>query len=99
MTRKLAVMSPADLATLSAWTLASDGRSIARRLQFADFQEAFSFMTRVALRAEQLNHHPDWRNVWRQVDIVLSTHDVGGLTHLDLELARFIDQIAPPQPI
>ena len=99
MTRNLASISPTDLATLRAWTVAGDGRSIARRLQFADFQEAFSFMTRVALRAEQLNHHPDWRNVWRQVDIVLSTHDVGGLTHLDLELARFIDQIAPPQPI
>ena len=98
MARNLSPVSRADLATLTAWTVASDGRSIARRLQFADFQEAFSFMTRVALRAEQLNHHPDWRNVWRQVDIVLSTHDVGGLTHLDLELARFIDQIAPPHP-
>ena len=52
-------------------------------------------MTRVALRAEQMDHHPDWRNVWRRVDISLSTHDAGGLTRLDLELARFIDRIAP----
>ena len=89
-------VSPSELASLTAWTLADDGRSLSRRLEFADFQEAFAFMTRVALRAEQLDHHPDWRNVWRRVDICLSTHDAGGLTHLDLELARFIDRIAPP---
>jgi 4a-hydroxytetrahydrobiopterin dehydratase len=96
MPRTLEPISPAELASLTAWTLADDGRSLTRRLEFADFQEAFAFMTRVALRAEQLDHHPDWRNVWRRVDISLSTHDAGGLTHLDLELARFIDRIAPP---
>lgn len=93
--RTLEPISPSDLASLTAWTLAADGRSLSRRLEFADFQEAFAFMTRVALRAEQMDHHPDWRNVWRRVDISLSTHDAGGLTRLDFELARFIDRIAP----
>jgi 4a-hydroxytetrahydrobiopterin dehydratase len=96
MPRTLEPISPSELASLTAWTLADDGRSLSRRLEFADFPEAFAFMTRVALRAEQLDHHPDWRNVWRHVDIRLSTHDTNGLTQLDLELARFIDRIAPP---
>ena len=89
-------LSPSDLATLTAWSTAPDGRSIQRVIEFADFSEAFAFMSRVAMRAEQLNHHPDWHNVWRRVEIRLTTHDAGGLTRLDLELARFIDRIAPP---
>ncbi len=96
MVRKLSPMSASDIATLPSWTLDSDGRSLSRSIDFADFQEAFAFMTRVALRAEQLDHHPDWRNVWRRVEIRLSTHDTNGLTTLDLELARFIDRVAPP---
>lgn len=96
MARTLTPLTAADIAKLPAWQLSDDGRALARSIDFADFQEAFAFMTRVAMRAEQLDHHPDWRNVWRRVDISLSTHDAGGLTRLDLELARFIDRIAPP---
>ncbi len=76
---------------LPAWTLADDGRSLRRALVFGDFKQAFAFMTLVALAAEQRNHHPDWRNVYNRVDICLSTHDAGGLTELDLSLARWID--------
>lgn len=96
MARTLEALSADDLKRLPAWTLAPDGRSIRRSIDFDDFSSAFAFMTRVAMRAEQLDHHPDWRNVWRRVDIELSTHDAKGLTRLDLELAQFIDRIAPP---
>jgi predicted enzyme related to lactoylglutathione lyase len=60
---------------------------------FADFNEAFSFMTRCALRAEQLNHHPEWSNVYDRVQVTLTTHDIGGLSELDLTLAQFMDSI------
>lgn len=64
-----------------------------RELRFKDFSEAFGFMARVALAAEQLGHHPEWRNVWNRVDIDLITHDSGGLSDLDVLLARHIDAI------
>ena len=70
------------------WTIGSDGLSVERAFEFADFKAAFSFMTEVATAAEQLNHHPDWRNVYHRVWITLTTHDAGGLTELDVELAR-----------
>ncbi len=74
-----------------------DGR-IRRAFAFADFSQAFGFMTRVALLAERKGHHPDWTNVWNRVEISLSTHDAGGLTRLDFELAGEIDALqgAPP---
>ena len=81
---------------LPAWALDEDRRGIRRTLQFADFNAAFAFMTRVAPLAETLAHHPEWFNVYGRVDIRLSTHDVGGLSDLDLRMARFIDEIAPP---
>ena len=62
-----------------------------RELRFADFSAAFGFMVRVALAAETLGHHPEWCNVWNRVTINLTTHDTGGLSNLDLELARQID--------
>jgi 4a-hydroxytetrahydrobiopterin dehydratase len=96
MPRKLAPLSDQDIASLLEWEPSPDGRSLRRLIVFANFSEAFGFMTRVALRAEQLDHHPEWTNVWKTVDIRLSTHDAGGLTELDLQLARFINQIAPP---
>ncbi len=65
-----------------------------RDLVFADFSEAFGFMSRVALEAEKLNHHPSWSNVYNRVQIALTTHDAGGLTQLDLKLAVRIDAIA-----
>jgi 4a-hydroxytetrahydrobiopterin dehydratase len=71
-----------------------DGRdAITRTVQFADFIEAFGFMTQVALIAERMNHHPEWTNVWNRVDILLTTHDAGGLSGRDVELAEAIDTI------
>lgn len=99
MPRTLTKPDAEELSTLAAWTLAADRRSLSRSIEFLNFNEAFAFMTRVAMRAEQLDHHPDWSNVWRRVDIRLSTHDTGGITNLDVQLARFIDSIAPPTPL
>ena len=73
---------------LDGWSLSSDGGSIRRRFVFKNFSEAFAFMTRVALAAEKMNHHPEWSNVYKTVDVTLNTHDAGGLTELDFELAR-----------
>lgn len=84
----------AGLASLPEWTLVPGRDAIRRELKFSDFVAAFGFMAQVALVAERSNHHPEWRNVWNTVEIVLSTHDAGGLTVKDLELARAIDQIA-----
>ena len=67
--------------------------AITRDFVFADFSEAFAFMTRVALLAETMNHHPEWSNVYRTVSITLSTHDAGGLTELDTRLAKAIDAL------
>jgi 4a-hydroxytetrahydrobiopterin dehydratase len=70
-----------------------DGNTITGEFQFKNFIEAFSFMTQVAFEAEKMNHHPDWKNVYNRVVIRLSTHDAGGLTDLDIELAEKIDDI------
>ncbi|EKE44211.1 Pterin-4-alpha-carbinolamine dehydratase 2 [Oceaniovalibus guishaninsula JLT2003] len=85
-----------DLAPLlsEGWRMAEDRDAIVRSFRFADFSAAWGFMTRVALEAEKLDHHPEWSNVWNRVDIVLSTHDAGGLTALDVALARRIDALA-----
>ena len=80
-------------ATLPQWTV--DQQSISRELVFRDFNEAFGFMSRVALLAESRNHHPNWSNVYNRVSITLSTHDLGGLSDLDIELAAAIDQLLP----
>jgi 4a-hydroxytetrahydrobiopterin dehydratase len=79
---------------LPGWTF-SEGR-IARSFRFADFSEAFAFMTRVALAAEKADHHPDWSNAWNRVDVALSTHSAGGLTALDIDMARTMDRLACP---
>lgn len=84
----------AALAGLSGWTLASGREAIQKTFKFKDFSEAFGFMTRAALAAESLNHHPEWSNVWNRVDVVLTTHDAGGLTQLDVELAKTMDRLA-----
>ena len=79
---------------MSAWTEA-DGK-LCRTFRFRDFNEAFAFMTRVALLAEKMNHHPEWSNVWNSVTIRLSTHDAGGIvTEKDRKLAAAIDQLLP----
>lgn len=67
---------------------------LARGYQFADFNTAFGFMTCVALKAEAMNHHPEWFNVYNKVDVVLTTHDAGGITQLDLDLAAFMEKTA-----
>lgn len=82
------------VAALDGWTIAADGKSIRRSFRFADFNAAFAFMTRVAMQAEKIDHHPDWSNVYRNVEVSLSTHDAGGVTGLDIELARFMDGAA-----
>jgi 4a-hydroxytetrahydrobiopterin dehydratase len=91
-----AALEPADvLAALPRWRRADDPRpAIVRELRFADFNAAFGFMTRVALMADRLDHHPEWSNVYNRVTVVLTTHDAGGLTDKDLALARFIDAAA-----
>ena len=88
--------SAAEIASLAAelpqWTLPNG--KLRRELRFADFSAAFGFMSRVALAAEALGHHPEWSNVWNRVIIELTTHDTGGLSDLDVALARRIDAIA-----
>lgn len=81
-------------AKLPAWRLVDGRDAIQRSFHFADFKAAFGFMTQVALAAERADHHPEWFNVWNRVEVTLATHDAGGLTALDFELARVMDQIA-----
>jgi len=78
---------------LADWDYDEARDAITRTVQFADFIEAFGFMTQVALIAERMNHHPEWTNVWNRVDILLTTHDAGGLSGRDVELAEAIDAI------
>ena len=83
------------LALLPAWRArAGDRPAIERKLVFADFNAAFGFMTRVALLADKVDHHPEWFNVYNRVEVVLTTHDAGGVTRRDLDMARFIDEAA-----
>ena len=88
----------AALARLSAWRLAEDGKAMSRSFSFRDFSEAFGWMTRVALAAERLNHHPDWANVYGKVTVTLSTHDAGGLTARDIRLADEMERLAAGPP-
>lgn len=83
----------AALGELPEWTLARQGKAIARTFAFADFSEAFAFMTRAALLAEKADHHPEWFNVYNRVEITLTTHDAGGLSQRDVRLARDIDAL------
>lgn len=82
------------LAGLDGWTFDAGRDGIARSFRFADFGAAFAFMTRVALEAEKADHHPEWSNVWNKVDVLLSTHDAGGVTSKDIALAAKMDAIA-----
>lgn len=85
----------AALAQAPGWSVAEGAReAIFRRYRFADFNTAFGFMTRVAIRAEQLDHHPEWFNVYNRVEVTLTTHDADGVTDLDVTLARFMDEAA-----
>ena len=90
----------AALAELSAWSRDPGEReAIARTFVFADFNAAFGFMTRVALKADQMDHHPEWSNVYNRVQVLLTTHDADGVTGLDVEMAKFMDQVAAMQGV
>jgi 4a-hydroxytetrahydrobiopterin dehydratase len=84
----------AALAKLSGWSEVSGRDAIAKKFLFKDFNAAFGFMTRAALVAEKLDHHPEWSNVYKTVDVTLSTHDAGGLTERDIALAMAMDKLA-----
>jgi len=84
------------LPKLAGWAATPGRDAIHKQFVFDDFNAAFGFMSRIALKAERLNHHPEWFNVWNKVDITLSTHDANGITSRDIELAHFIESIAPP---
>lgn len=89
-------LAPADAVQgLIGWTVSQGDRpAIERTLKFMDFNAAFGFMTRVALKAETMDHHPEWSNVYNRVTVLLTTHDAGGVTELDTTMARFIDAAA-----
>ena len=81
------------LASLIGWDELKDRNAIIKNYQLADFNAAFGFMSRVAIKAEKMDHHPEWFNVYNRVEVTLSTHDAGGVTQLDIELAKFMDEI------
>ena len=82
------------LTRLKDWSEASGRDAITKKFVFNDFNQAFGFMTRAALVAEKMDHHPEWFNVYKNVDVTLSTHDAGGLTELDVRLAEAMDKLA-----
>ncbi|MBN9604506.1 MAG: 4a-hydroxytetrahydrobiopterin dehydratase [Afipia felis] len=82
------------LAGLKGWSEAAGGKALNRTFTFRDFNEAFGFMTRAALAAEKSDHHPDWRNVYKTVEVSLSTHDADGVTERDIALAKTMNEIA-----
>ena len=81
------------LQTLDGWTKVEGREAIYKRFKFTDFNEAFGWMTRVAMVAEKTEHHPEWLNVYNRGDVTLATHDVGGLSERDIKLAKVMDQI------
>jgi 4a-hydroxytetrahydrobiopterin dehydratase len=94
MARPSKIGAPAALGQLDGWTAVEGRDAISKSYEFRDFAEAFAFMTRTALAAEKLDHHPEWFNVYNRVDVVLATHDADGVTELDVRLARLMDAAA-----
>jgi 4a-hydroxytetrahydrobiopterin dehydratase len=94
VTRPTKIGAAAALAQLPGWSAAEGRDAITRTFKFADFNAAFGWMTRIALAAEKLDHHPEWFNVYSRVDVLLATHDAGGVTELDLQLAKIMDAAA-----
>jgi 4a-hydroxytetrahydrobiopterin dehydratase len=95
MPEKLTAAARASaLARLTGWSELKGRDAIAKKFVFKDFNEAFGFMTRAALVAEKLDHHPEWFNVYKTVEVTLSTHDAGGLTDLDIKLAEAMNVLA-----
>jgi len=79
----------------NGWTMSADGKALERSFRFKDFSEAFAFLTRVAMHAEKVDHHPEFTSVWNRVDFRLTTHDSGGVTDRDRQLAEAICRLAP----
>ena len=95
MTQKLSgAARKSTLGRLKGWSEVSGRDAISKKFVFADFNQAFGFMTRAALVAEKLDHHPEWFNVYKTVEVTLSTHDAGGVTDLDIKLAETMDKLA-----
>ena len=78
----------------AGWSLEDGGKALVRTLKFKDFSEAFAFLTRVAMHAEKVDHHPEFTNVWNRVDFRLTTHDTGGVSNRDVKLAEAINRLA-----
>ena len=89
-----AALSQLNEAQLEGWAAMSGKDAIGKTFRFADFNAAFGFMTRVALMADKLDHHPEWFNVYNRVEVVLTTHDADGVSELDLTMARFMESAA-----
>jgi 4a-hydroxytetrahydrobiopterin dehydratase len=94
MSRPAKIGAEAALAQLEGWSAVSEKDAIGKTFKFADFNAAFGFMTRVALMADKLDHHPEWFNVYNRVEVVLTTHDADGVSELDVTMARFMDGVA-----
>lgn len=77
------------------WSRSADGKALEKSFRFADFSEAFAFLTRIALHAEKIDHHPEFTSIWNRVDFRLTSHDSGGVTERDVALAEAINRIAP----
>ncbi len=94
VTKLDAAARAAALAKLAGWSHVADREAITKTFTFKDFSQAFGWMTRVAMVAEKLDHHPEWSNVYRTVDVTLATHDVAGVTSLDITLAEAMNRLA-----
>ena len=94
MSKASRIPVPEALAMLPGWTALAGREAIAKSFRFDNFNAAFAWMTRIALLAEKMDHHPEWSNVYSRVDVVLTTHDYGGVTDRDVEMAKFMDSVA-----
>jgi 4a-hydroxytetrahydrobiopterin dehydratase len=94
MSRPAKIGAAAALAQLTGWSAAEGRDAITKTFKFADFNAAFGWMTRIALAAEKLDHHPEWFNVYSRVEVLLATHDADGVTELDVKLAKIMDAAA-----
>jgi 4a-hydroxytetrahydrobiopterin dehydratase len=94
MSRPAKIGAAAAVSQLQGWAAVSEKDAISKTFKFGDFNEAFGFMTRVALKADQLDHHPEWFNVYNRVEVVLTTHDADGVSELDVTMAKFMDSVA-----
>jgi len=97
MSRPVKIGATAALEQLSGWSAAEGRDAIIKTFKFKDFNAAWGFMTRVALAAEKLDHHPEWFNVYNRVEVLLATHDVDGVSELDVTLAKIMDAVAGEQ--